>query len=402
MKDQTKLYEIVYNRRNDFFRNQGQYLVENYRKVYEERYPKQYKSSESNNDDFSNTDLFTFIENTLAENLNSDFKVNRDSGLIDYHLKYNSTADQLKVVEKKDYLNSIYYFPFFPTEIPLQIRELLFENLELFDEFYKCSIDSHLKKFYIRGHVNEFWLNVDSLYKFGFNKFINQFTKLGIKKEKEIAKYLDNYTDYEKAGFAKKFGLYGNYLNSKKETVKVRILNFEFQDPDLFEFIYGNEIVKILEMNPLDYIQDKDSLDEYIKATNEPINHVRELLKLPRIGEGWISETKLFYQIKNYFKNHLVVQHLKPEWLGRQHFDIYFPILNIAIEFQGKQHFEPIDFFGGEDAFKKNIERDNRKRKLALENNCDLFYLESGYNIEEIIFKIEKSKNYKTTADFNT
>ena len=43
MKDQTKLYEIVYNRRNDFFRNQGQYLVENYRKVYEERYPKQYK-----------------------------------------------------------------------------------------------------------------------------------------------------------------------------------------------------------------------------------------------------------------------------------------------------------------------------------------------------------------------
>ena len=121
-------------------------------------------------------------------------------------------------------------------------------------------------------------------------------------------------------------------------------------------------------------------------------------MNLPKLGEGWISETKLYYQLKNHFKSHTVLQHLKPKWLGRQHFDIYFPFLNIAVEYQGKQHFVPIEYFGGDESFKKNVERDNRKRKLAIENDCDLHYVESGYNIEELILNIKKSKNYQENS----
>jgi hypothetical protein len=121
---------------------------------------------------------------------------------------------------------------------------------------------------------------------------------------------------------------------------------------------------------------------------------VRDLLKLPRLGEGWISETKLYYQLKEHFENDVVLQHIKPKWLGRQHFDVYFPLLNIAVEYQGKQHFEPVSYFGGSESFKKNIERDKRKKKLSEINNCDLFYVEAGYNINALIKKIKLSKNY--------
>ncbi len=121
---------------------------------------------------------------------------------------------------------------------------------------------------------------------------------------------------------------------------------------------------------------------------------------MPKIGEGWISETKLFYQLKDEFNEHIVLQHCKPKWLGRQHFDIYFPILNIAVEYQGKQHFEAVEYFGGHEALKQNILRDNRKKDLALKNNCELIYVEPGYNIKDIISIIRSSKNFDKTFDF--
>ena len=112
-----------------------------------------------------------------------------------------------------------------------------------------------------------------------------------------------------------------------------------------------------------------------MEEEKSPENHVRELLNVPKVGEGWISETKLFYELKEEFSNQVVIQHAKPKWLGRQHFDIYFPVLNIAVEYQGKQHFESVDYFGGDEALKKNIQRDNQKRKKCLANGCDLIYV---------------------------
>ena len=57
--------------------------------------------------------------------------------------------------------------------------------------------------------------------------------------------------------------------------------------------------------------------------------------------------TELYYKIKETFPNEKVVHHGKPSWLGQQHLDIYFPYKNIAIEYQGLQHQEPVEFFGG-------------------------------------------------------
>lgn len=76
-------------------------------------------------------------------------------------------------------------------------------------------------------------------------------------------------------------------------------------------------------------------------------DNYRESIGIPKIGEGWISETDLYYKIKEEFPDYEVAQHARPKWLGLQHLDIFFPNDNVAIEYQGLQHYRPIEIFGG-------------------------------------------------------
>lgn len=114
----------------------------------------------------------------------------------------------------------------------------------------------------------------------------------------------------------------------------------------------------------------------------------REAIGMPKVGEGWISETELFYKISEHFKDEEVLHHASPKWLGRQHLDIYFPKLKIGIEYQGAQHYEPIEFFGGQEAFEKTVERDERKSQLCEKHNCSLIYVDKGYDFNEVVEQI--------------
>ena len=64
----------------------------------------------------------------------------------------------------------------------------------------------------------------------------------------------------------------------------------------------------------------------------------------------------------------------KIPWLKGLELDFYIPDKNIAIECQGIQHFNPIEYFGGEETFNYTIENDNAKRKLCEENGVRLLY----------------------------
>ena len=52
-------------------------------------------------------------------------------------------------------------------------------------------------------------------------------------------------------------------------------------------------------------------------------------------------------------------------------FDVMFCIDNqvCLIEFDGKQHFESVDFFGGDEAFKRIKRHDRLKNRYCKENN---------------------------------
>jgi hypothetical protein len=127
------------------------------------------------------------------------------------------------------------------------------------------------------------------------------------------------------------------------------------------------------------------------KVLRECENVLREKKGLPKVGEGWISETELFNKLREAFPNERVINHAQPAWLRRQHLDIYFPSRNVAVEYQGAQHQRPIEFFGGETAFKKQQERDARKRQLCKKHGCKLVYAYSRYNISNVEHQIREN-----------
>ena len=74
---------------------------------------------------------------------------------------------------------------------------------------------------------------------------------------------------------------------------------------------------------------------------------------------------------------------------GDLRFDFYIPCLNLAIEYDGRQHFEPVDIFGGEEGFKITKERDSIKNNYCEENNITLLRIPywDFDNIEDILDK---------------
>ena len=95
-------------------------------------------------------------------------------------------------------------------------------------------------------------------------------------------------------------------------------------------------------------------------------NLLRETHGLPRIGEGWISEMLLYSLVKEIFAE--AEHHSSPEWLKPQHVDVFVPSKQLALEYQGRQHYEPVDFFGGEESFEGTKALDERKRRTCKAN----------------------------------
>ena len=78
-------------------------------------------------------------------------------------------------------------------------------------------------------------------------------------------------------------------------------------------------------------------------------------------------------------------------------FDIYIPSLNLAIEYDGEQHFDPKHSFNGEIGFGETVLHDAMKNAYCKDNNINLLripYWEFN-NIENIICQeIEKLKTF--------
>ena len=69
-------------------------------------------------------------------------------------------------------------------------------------------------------------------------------------------------------------------------------------------------------------------------------------------------------------------------------FDFYIPTLNLIVSYNGKQHYQPIKFFGGKRGYKILLERDNIKNDYCNQNNIKhLIISHNEFNIIEDILK---------------
>jgi len=86
-----------------------------------------------------------------------------------------------------------------------------------------------------------------------------------------------------------------------------------------------------------------------------------------------------------------------PKWANKKRYDFCIEDNKILIECQGIQHYEPIEYFGGEKEYKKRIKNDKEKKKLAKENGYKLiYYTEKKLKKKEEITNIEKLKDILT------
>ena len=87
----------------------------------------------------------------------------------------------------------------------------------------------------------------------------------------------------------------------------------------------------------------------------------------------------------------------KFDWLKHKkplRIDFYLPEYNIAIECQGMQHFEAVEYWGGKEGLKRNQKIDQIKKELCKENNLPLHYINFDDNVIDKLNEI--ISKYKT------
>lgn len=95
-------------------------------------------------------------------------------------------------------------------------------------------------------------------------------------------------------------------------------------------------------------------------------------------SEQFISMVLDNLKIK-YIREYLV------QYNNHQHrFDFYLPEYNTCIEYNGQQHYQPIDYFGGQSQFLLRQERDKEKQQYCFENNIKLIIFRYDQSFQEI------------------
>ena len=96
------------------------------------------------------------------------------------------------------------------------------------------------------------------------------------------------------------------------------------------------------------------------------------------IKPKWKHELSLFHAVRRLYPDTLY--QYRPDWLGRQSLDLYIPSLRTAIEYQGIQHYLPVEFFGGEEALSQRRDLDRVKKELCTANSVQL--IEWPYSVD--------------------
>lgn len=103
-------------------------------------------------------------------------------------------------------------------------------------------------------------------------------------------------------------------------------------------------------------------------------NEVRDSFNYTLIGERWKEETRLYNVLLEMLPSFKIFRNYRPDWLQRLELDIFIPELSLGIEYQGIQHFQPLQHWGGKEAFQIRKEHDQRKLELAQNNKVSIIY----------------------------
>jgi hypothetical protein len=115
----------------------------------------------------------------------------------------------------------------------------------------------------------------------------------------------------------------------------------------------------------VEYVRNKTPVEivcpQHGSFFQKPNAHVSSRSGCPKC-HGWSGEIEIEDLLKKFNIAYVTQYRILPH---RYRYDFFLPEFNIFIEFNGRQHYEPIPYFGGENGFKGIQKRDRIKARLA-------------------------------------
>ncbi len=145
----------------------------------------------------------------------------------------------------------------------------------------------------------------------------------------------------------------------------------ERTDPEIAQLLNPYKDVDILKL--IDRAEEYERYCQTMKALEVLVeNTARKALGFRSIGDGWVNETIMCSIIVSILQPKEILRRYRPAWLAGLELDAFCPELNLAFEYQGKQHYTPIEAWGGQEAFDQLKERDKRKKELCQQHGIKL------------------------------
>lgn len=141
---------------------------------------------------------------------------------------------------------------------------------------------------------------------------------------------------------------------------------------------------------PVDkYIRNTEKIKLQCKLCGKTFS-MRASAALNREGCPWCNRSKGENKIKEFFDEYgieYIPQFSFPECKYKKalKFDFYLPHQNMCIEFDGKQHYKSIKYFGGDEALQTSQKRDKIKETFCRQNNIKLLRIRYDDDLQKLL-----------------
>ena len=141
---------------------------------------------------------------------------------------------------------------------------------------------------------------------------------------------------------------------------------YDISDGELFWFL--KKYLDVIDKQKMNYVEERD-FEDYQKLMDDVLLENSYYAEHP---SAWKNEFMLYKYIKEFVPD--TVFQAKPKWLKPQSLDVFIESQSIGIEYQGIQHFQPIDYFGGQKGYLTTVKRDEKKKQKCNEQGVQLLY----------------------------
>lgn len=80
-------------------------------------------------------------------------------------------------------------------------------------------------------------------------------------------------------------------------------------------------------------------------------------------------------------------RHYRSDFLDGLELDIFMEDIKVGIEYQGIQHYEPVDHWGGEEGLKMPQKRDQKKKELCDEHDVGLVRIRHDQELTDALIE---------------